>query len=368
MSKTPKVKVLALEGSAEEIGQAHGRELRPIIQKGINRWKHALQKMTGVNPADYIHRFIEDTNLVAAAKKWTPRLQTEVEGIGQGADVDFDAIFAWQCIDEEWWYRFFEKRHGIEALGLKKCSGLGCFDGKASIPLLAQNLDLPNYYDGLQTLLHIKHPRSPLELIVFTAAGMIGLNGLNNQPLGLCVNTLLELASSKDGLPVAFVTRGILEQPTLDKAIDFIKKVKHASGQNYILGDAQKIVDFECSANKVSQYVPTEGDRRICHANHAFANDEKRQSPEKIINWFAPTTRARFDSIERQLKDTSKRISVEDIKSILSSHEAPICVHKTKDCGEPFTFGSLVISLSKSPTLYLTSEPPCANEWKQYKF
>jgi predicted choloylglycine hydrolase len=105
-----------------------------------------------------------------------------------------------------------------------------------------------------------------------------------NQPLGLCANTLLELAGSKDGLPVAFVVRGILKQPNLDKATDFIKKVKHASGQNYILGDAEKIVDLECSANKVSRYVPPEGDRRTCHANHALANDEKRRSAEEINN------------------------------------------------------------------------------------
>lgn len=366
MTKTFEVKVLTLEGNAEEIGKTHGCKLKLTIQKGINTWKRDLQKLTGIKPADYVNQFIEDTNLVTAARRWTPTLLREVEGISQGTEIDFNTILAWQCVDEEWWYRAYEKRLGVKALWLKKCSGLGYFNGKTSPPMLAQNLELPNYYDGLQTLLYIKQQKSSPELLVFTTAGIIGINGLNNQPLGLCVNTLLELASSKDGLPVAFVVRGILEQQTLDKAIEFIRKVRHASGQNYILGDAERIIDFECSANKVSQYVPPEGGHAICHANHAFTNDDRRPLAQEIIE--KSTTRARFDSLKRQMKDASKRISVADIKSILSSHEAPICVHKTQECGALFTFGSLIIALSKPPRLYLSPQPPCTNGWKQYEF
>jgi len=366
MNKNLDVKVLVLEGNAQEIGQAHGQKLKSVIQNGVDRWKKDLHKLTGIEPKNYIDQFIEDTNMIAAAKKWTANLLEEIEGISQGAEIDFNTVFAWQCVDEEWWYRVFEKKLGFEALGLKKCSGLGCFKEKGSPPLLAQNLELPNYYDGLQTLLHIKHSKSRLESLVFTPAGVIGMNGLNNQPLGVCVNTLLELINSKDGLPVAFVVRGILEQPTLDNAVRFLREVRHASGQNYILGDAEKIVDFECSANKVSQYLPRKGTFRICHTNHVLANDDRRPLADEVVK--KSTTRARFDSVKSQLNDPLRKITVDIIKSILSSHEAPVCVHKTQDPGTLCTFGSMIMSLSKSPILHLASGPPCSTEWRRYKF
>lgn len=365
MKRSSDIKLVVLEGDPRKRGQIHGKTLKSMILKGIELWKHNLQKFTGVNTDKYIDQFVKETNLLAAVKKWTLHLLEEVSGIGEGAGVDFNTIFSWQCLDEEWWYRVFEKKQGIDALGLGNCSALGCFEKGDGPPLLAQNLDLPNYYDGLQVLLHIKHSDLFLESFVFTTAGIIGWNGLNNQSLGLCVNTLLDLNCSPDGLPVAFVVRGILEQLTLKDVIEFVHKIKHASGQNYIIGDTEKIVDFECSANKVCTYIPYEGARRIYHTNHAIVNDDKRLPANEVAR--KSTTRARFNFLRKQLKDSSKSITVEVIKSILSSHEGSICIHNAHQPGRLHTFGSLIMSLSTPSELHLAPGPPCSNEWRLYK-
>lgn len=362
MKNPSDIRVLVLEGAPWERGQIHGETLKLMISQGIDLWKKHLQKFTGMKPDKYISHFVEETGLLAAVKKWAPHLLEEVKGIGEGAGVDFNTIFAWQCADEEWWYRKpFEKYAG------EHCSGLGCFKEEDSAPMLAQNLDVPNYYDGFQVLLHIKHPESSLESFVFTIAGIIGACGLNSQTLGICVNTLINLNHSADGLPVDFIVRSLLEQRSLDKAVQFIHEIKHASGQNYIIGNAEKIVAFECSANVVCQYVPYKAASRVYHTNHELVNDD-RVPLSKRVPLAKSTTRARFNFLESQLKDPSKTITLETIKSILSSHEGPLCVHNTHQPRGACTLGSLIMSLSTPPELYLAFGPPCSKEYETFSF
>ena len=87
-------------------------------------------------------------------------------------------------------------------------------------------------------------------------------HGPSLKTIGICCNELPQLNHAADGLPVAFVHRGVLAQSTLDDAVAFIQQIKHATGQNYMIGGPQKIVTYECSANKVSQFVPPAGATR----------------------------------------------------------------------------------------------------------
>ena len=386
MERSSDIRVLVLEGTRRERGRIHGKALKSLINKGIETWKSHLQNVTGTNPDKYIDQFMKETKLVAAAEKWAPHLLEEVRGIGEEAGVDFNTIFVWQCADEEWWYRPYPHVKQ-EPSG---CSSLGCSKAGNNPAVAAQNMDTPNYYDGYQVLLHIKHNES-FESLVFTIAGVIGLNGMNNAPLGICCNTLLDLNHAADGLPVAFVVRSVLEEPNVDKAAGFIQKIKHASGQNYIIGDAEKAVDFECSANKVCQYAPCGGVSRVYHTNHALINADKTAWVTRFFNMLAKfnflesqpkddteramlgeaqwyfNTLSRFNFLESQLRDPLKHISPEVIRAILSSHETSICVHNTGQPGA-CTLGSMIMVLSSPPELHLASGPPCFNEYRIFRF
>jgi predicted choloylglycine hydrolase len=341
----------------------HGKALKHKILRAVDAWKEDL-RYYGKDPNESIHQFMRDTDLVAATEKWAPQLLEEVKGIGNGAGVDFETIFMLQCMDEEWWY-------GAHSLFAKaeQCSGLGCYKEGKTPTLLAQNMDVPNYWDDFKILLHVKNAESSVESFVFSEAGIIGLNGLNNQPLGICCNTLLELNYSPKGLPVAFIVRSVLEQPTLEKAIAFIQRIKHASGQNYIMANSEKVVDFECSANKVCQYAPYKGARRIYHTNHTITNSDLAWSSEDRARLLTKgTSRARFDVLEKELKDPSRAVNVETIKSILSSHEGPVCTHNTHNPEGSCTLGTLIMSMSNPPEAHLAPGPPCSTKFRTYKF
>jgi predicted choloylglycine hydrolase len=243
---------------------------------------------------------------------------------------------------------------------------LGFFNEGKSPTLLGQNMDLPSYYQSLETLLNVKEEDSFKESFIITFAGMIGLCGLNNAPLGLCGNTLLDLNGSLDGYPVAFLVRSILEQDSLENAVNYIKDVKQASGENYTIGDEKRVVSLECSSNKVCEFTPYKGANRTYHTNHPLVNDDLRVPPNKQT-WLN-TTHARFEYLESRLRDPSTPINLETMKYILSSHEGPVCAHQSYQPGNSCTFSSLIYILSKKPELHLTRGPPCSNKYEIFRF
>jgi hypothetical protein len=370
------VPVLVLEGPPRKRGQTHGEALRPKIEEAIAGWKDFLSNERRSHPDTYIHRFLEETNFLPAIKKWTPDLLEETEGISEGAGVDFKTVYAFQLLDEEW---LFGRKTALEGRqpGAVQCSALGAFAQEGYPALQAQNMDIPSYADGFQVLLRIKHPGSRLESLVFTYAGLIALNGLNNVPIGLCCNTLDQLDNSTDGLPVAFFNRGVLGQETLEGAVEFVHGIKHASGQNYIIGGKGKIYDFECSANTVSPFVPFEGAKRVYHTNHPLVNDDqgisreiqKRERGEGREQGLS-NSEIRFDSLAKRLRDPTQNVTVETAKAILSSHDHPqhpICRHK-KPGGGSMTIGCSIMVLSSPPELHFAPGPPCMTGFRTYGF
>lgn len=371
------IRVVVLDGTPRERGRIHGEALRIMIVEGIKRWKNNLEKLMGMDADEHIEQFIQGTNFLSAINKWTPDLLEEVKGIGEGAGIDLNTTLAWQLLDEQWWHGL-EKGVARMATGGQECSALGVYREGGGPPLLAQNMDLPDYYDGLQVLLHIKHPESDLQSFVFTIAGLIALNGMNNQAVGICCNTLMQLDHAPDGLPAAFVIRGVLGQMALADAVKFVHEIKHASGQNYLIGGPEGVVDFECSAHRVCQFVPCTGATRLCHTNHPIVNDDTgmhkdlldRMPPAmlKLVDEAPPATQARFAFLESQLMDPSRSITVETIKSILRSHEVPVCIDNGEQGGGYLTFGCLIMALSNRPELHLAPGRPCSTEFKTFKF
>lgn len=360
--KNSQCKYLRLDGTAINRGLTHGRKLKSLIREGIERWKFRLYTLNRKAPHEIIEEFVENTSYIDTVERVAPHLLEEVKGIGEGSKVDFNTIFAYQCMDEIWrWSPDSKKCPNVEG-----CSVIGTFRGGHTPTILGQNMDLPSYYQGLETLINLRDEDSSQESFIVTFAGMIGLCGLNNTPLGLCGNTLLDLNGSLDGYPVAFFVRSILEQDSLESAMNFVKTVKHASGQNYSIGNTEGVVSLECSSNKVCEFYPFKGAKITYHTNHPIVNDDLRVPPYKQT--WSRTTHARFEYLENRLREPFTPIDLETMKLILSSHEGPICAHQSYQPGSSYTFSSLIHVLSKKPELHLTWGPPCSSTYETLRF
>lgn len=358
---------LLLEGSPYERGLAHGETLRRQIHEVIGLWKGELAHMYQMDADQAIARFMRGTDFAPAIRRWTPDLLDEIQGIAAGAEVDWETMLAFQLLDEMW--------SNEDVIFAEHCSSLG-IPAQASEPAyVAQNVDVESFRDGFQVLLHIKHADSDLESFVLTTAGLIGFNGLNNRSVGICCNALVPLRGCCDGLPVACIVRGVLQQRTAQEAVTFLQAVRHASGQNYIVGGRDGVVDLECSANLLVPFEPSGPRGIVWHTNHPLVNGDYNVWYEPESNPFLPNSSARYQSLERRLAHPPQGTRLDQIGEILTSKDSaenPICGSKGEDevytrLGM-FTFASTIMALGDEPALHVSFGPPDIAPYRRFEF
>jgi len=365
------VPVIELSGNGYQRGLQHGRLLKSEIAEIILKWKQNIKAGTGTDADQFIKTFYASTNFEPISRKLTPEILNEVKGIAEGSGQSYIDIFCFQLADELWVY--IDKLHHTQQ---NHCSGIG-IAGKNNRPAyLAQNLDVESYMNGYQVLLHIKATKTEPEQYVLTCAGLVGMNGINSKSIGVCVNTLMDLQASTDGLPVAFVVRGILSKQNGKDALTFIKTVKQASGQNYIIGVVDSVHDFEASAGKVVRFLPDAANPSLVyHTNHAIANDD-------IKHWYAEAYKkilagngANYNSVIRYTSLKNRLTGNNDfsytlIKQTLRSKDDPknpVCnTFDSKRGG--FTFTSDIFTLGKNPSIQLTYASPDQSAYVTHTF
>jgi hypothetical protein len=237
-------------------------------------------------------------------------------------------------------------------------------------------MDLESYRDGSQVVLHIAEGPSIPEQFVFTAAGLIATNGMNNRSIAITANTLLELSASPDGLPVACVIRGVLARAKGEEVMRFIKTIKHASGQNYIVGVGDRVYDLEASANKVVEFRPVPDGSVVYHTNHPLANDDLKPWHEKRIQAMTleeknkGNSEVRLNSLVTRLRKPASAINEQVIKETLKSKDSvdhPIC-RSLAAGGGWFSFGATIMTLSDKPFFQVTMGPPDSNRFLRLEF
>ena len=343
-----KLRVLVLEGTPYQMGMIHGTALKPEITELIQRWKADLAKTYKVTAEDFIRRFLNHTDFRPSINRWTPGLLDEVRGIADGAGVDFDTMFAFQLIDESWVMN--------EDLGLDKCTAIAAGKRGKSPAFTSQNQDIPLFYHGFQTVLRIGEKGMNLETLVFTIPGLIALNGLNSRSVGVCVNAVTQLAYSREGLPVAFVIRGILRQKTFEQAEKFLRSIRPAAPQNYALGGPLKAASFERSSNRMIPFLPFEGAEFTYHTNHPLINDdlnpkflEKLKQDGVSLEKFK-TLCPRFNFLGRTLTDNSMTIDLAFLKTLFAN--------RTSRINNAGTYGCTIMILGEKPELHISPGRP----------
>lgn len=364
--------VLELTGTAYERGYTHGYILKKSIAELYSKWKKSIRKETGKDPDSVISDFLHTSKYQEAIRKWTPDLLEEVRGIAEGSGQSFDDVFAFQLIDEYWGY-LDRLEHG--SVDKDHCSAIGIAATKEHSTIVAQNVDIDTFMQGHQVIFHIMgSPNEPEQLIV-SSAGFIGFVGVNTAGLGIVINALTDLNNSVDGLPVTFVTRGALKKSP-SEALKFLKKIKHATGQNYIVGTKSRVYNYEASANEVIEFFPTPDPDLVYHTNHSIGNHDvkpwmqeyhRRILTEKNLQSNSLT---RYNSLAKRLKSTPSTEKTSWVKNILRSKDDPrfpICVSYDPN-SIAFTFSSVLFVLDETPYMEVTNGSPDVSDYQKIKF
>lgn len=365
---TRALKTVTFSGSGYALGLQHGKALKKEIGEIILAWKKNTSAQLEKEADLVLKDFFAYADFDAAIKKWTPELYEEVKGIADGSDQPLNDVLVLNLLDEFWVY--------INNLHNHHCSSAGVPARNGQAGYISQNMDLENYTDGFQVLMRLNRTESSPEQLILTHPGLIALNGLNEEGIGVCVNTLMQLRASASGLPVAFVIRRIINSTDKDDLLSFIQSVKHASGQNYIIGIKGEVFDFEASANKVVRFDPMNRNGAVYHTNHPIVNDDikpwfKKYDPNLSdeLKPFNSNSHLRFQAVENRM---TTKLAVTDavIKEALRSRDNednPVC-RTNNENGYGFTFASVIMTLTEKPNIQILAGPPDESEYQRVEF
>jgi hypothetical protein len=343
-----KLRVVDLKGTPYERGLIHGRTLKKDIETLVGLWKDDLEKTYEVPAAAYIDKLLETTDFKPAIERWTPGLLDEVRGIADGAGVDFDTMYAYQLIDECWVLG--------RDLGFSKCTTFGVRPRAGSPALVAQTLDIPAFYHGFQTVLRIEGDGGEPSALVFTIPGVLAANGLNDRGIGVCVNAVGQLAHTLKGLPVDFIVRGILRQRTYKDAVRFLKDIKPAAPQNYVIGGPEEIGGYERSADRTVAFLPFPAADFTYHTNHPVVNDDLDPPFVKRLKKRGETMEAyrarcgRFRYLAASFKDNASAPDAAALERLFADRPSGI--------NNDITYGCTIMILGARPELRISPGRP----------
>ena len=357
-----KLRFLELSGSPYQRGLTHGKALKPEIQEVIRLFKQDIAETTQEDPDTFIAKFLEVTDYKTSVEKWMPDLMQEIQGISEGSGVDFETIFMHQLGDEYWFNTRDVMAHSCSSFGVNK---------SADHPsITAQNMDIPEYYHGFQTVLKIDDPDSNMEIMVLTIPGHLGITGMNSKSVSINCNTLMQLDYGKTGLPVTFIVRGVLEKNSQETALNFIDEVSHASGQNYIIGGPEKVYSLECSANKVVEFRPFENSSFTYHTNHPMRNTDFSENYLNQLEASGKTVEEglyecqRIKSFQERFTEHTADIEIEEIKNVLRSRD-----NEGRDVvSNSNTYASVIYELSQQPKFIIAPGKPHETDYIEIDF
>lgn len=367
--KTNDMPLLVLSGTPRERGMHHGQQLAQQIAYTLRSWKADLGTYglegNGVDDLDnYLAMFFKNTDFVSAIEKWTPDLLEEIQGIADGSNQPFEHILGLQLMDEEWLF-------GLENRRVRPTSKCTAFGIPGQPTFSGQNMDINPWSEGKQIVLHTRNSGSFPDVLLFSIAGSIGLNGVNRAGLGVTCNTLASLKNGITGLPVLFVLRKLLQQTSIEEAVAFLERVEHASGQAYILSSRSEVRCFECSCAGVVEYSPRLSNGAVFHTNHALANASAAYRG-RVSMASAYSSIERLNSISRHLGQNEQGAELTKIKAALSAQDDPknpVSRTLNKDGDHiSFTAGSSIYQMSDPPRLHLAAGPPSETDYVVFDF
>jgi len=302
--------VVTASGSGAQRGTQLGEQLSDLLETAWNRWVLHFSK-NEVDAEDLANRLTEVGGW-ETAERYCPDLVSELEAMAEAAGMPWYQVAALSMLDESW------------AL----TGGMGCTAvaiTRENSRAAGQNMDLPDWTNGLQTILNVKD-ESGLGVIAATYPGSLATMGMNSNGVIVVVNAL-DLATNMTGMPVDFVTRGALHQPTASDAIAYIREIPHAVGQNYTVLDNKDLFMVEAAADGVID-VPTHA-TVSGHTNHAFTREYTGSEGSY----------ARMQAVEENRGNLN---TAHDIQKLLLDKDSGVCITLGRWREDMYSFMGLV--------------------------
>jgi len=354
-------KIVEISGTPRERGYRYGENCKNIIQQLLNAHYAFYDREIGVSKELLIN---EASKLINFVEKYSSEIAEEMKGTAEGSGVKYEEILIISGFIEIYYPKIFA---GCTTLAV---SGKVTLDGETYI---AQNNDeaLDPWLEGnCVVLLKVRRKTGP-DLLTYTYAGIPAMMGINSSGIGLCINALLCEISTL-GVPLLTITREILQQKTLEDAVEAIRRAKRGNSLNFGIADSKgRICDIECTPKRVDCLF-TE-DPYFAHTNHFLS--KKLGIQKDIIRdsgiGFGRDSVFRHKRMYKLINEREGHVDLKTIMSFFRDHENypnSICRHvnpKDSIAEKAKTFDSMIFATSQR-TAWISRGNPCENEYSIY--
>ena len=293
-----------------ERGVDYGVQCKELIQGVLERYIRFFNG--GHTAVSWDEAKVISKEFLPFIHSYSPELLDELEGIAQGADVEFDDLLTLNSRSEA---MTLVRRPPSDKEELDGCSSVAVLpDASANgHTILAQNWDTYTWQEYGTVILQILRDDGP-DLMIVTEAGQLARYGMNQAGIALGVNSLQKTYNPEVfGIPSVFIRRKFLEQ---DRYVDAVNQIFGAESMlpmyyvaAYCGGDA---MGFEKLKDGQLVLYPENG--LIAHSNHI-------RHPHYAYQVDAlGGTLYRDRRILKHLQPKAGAVTMEDIKDAFKDH------------------------------------------------
>ncbi|ASN07414.1 hypothetical protein CFK40_14920 [Virgibacillus necropolis] len=341
------IKKLKLRGSAREIGYEHGSQGKHEVIQSLETYEKLFYGYKNISWSEAKEHALSH---MKAIEKYNLDMIEEMEGIADGAGVEFEDILA------------LNARSEIALAGSKGtafsdgCTAMAVTNPLIPETIIGQNWDWKSTQKGSLLLLDIQNKSNP-DITMVTEGGIIGKIGFNSSGIGICFNALITDKKSNE-VPIHLGLRSVLNSYSLTEAISKIKGGQLASAASFLIGYDEgngkgMAVNVEVSPFGIDYVGGNDG--KLVHTNH-ICSDLIKQNLEDMNEFRHDDSMLRKKRAE-QLINTSianhEAINEQSFEEWLSDEfNAPNSINHFKNERAPEhrrmeTVFSIIINLSK---------------------
>lgn len=339
------------QGSWGEIGYQVGQMCAPAIERHLEAWtRHVMEQA----------RCSREAVEAAAApfarpiQDHAPFLWEELEGMSRGCGVPVSRLLILQARAEV-------MRANKAAAPPLECTtfALAGHRTDSAATLIGQNVDLVPFVEEYGVVVR-QYPEDGPAALLYTTAGLLGHNGLNEAGVGVCANFIDDPSGWGDGLPRYLLSRLALREENAEAARAAALAPPRAASRNLLIADDRgMLLDVEALRGQAA--VLRGADGLLVHANHL-------EAPEfRGLETPSENSLARRARLEHLLTGVGRALTVADLQGFYRDHaNAPHTL-----CAHPFPGRNLqtVVSVIGDLTnreLHAAKGSPCRNAYATY--
>lgn len=347
--------MLEVRGGPYERGYQYGSHFKAVMNRLLQSNYHHYSKVARMSKQSLLRRAV-------SYRKYTESFSSlvgdEIHGMADGAGAAVDEVYVLAAFNEFCYPSV-----------VNHCTGFAVRDGTTSDSLtyVGQNNDeaIDPWLNGDCVTLTRHIQSGAPDVLIYTYAGVPAQMGINSEGFALCINAL-HYDRATTGVPMHCLVREVLNQKSVDDAIELIKGTKRPYSLNFVMGDTKRVVDVETTPKAVGIMNSEE---MVYHTNHFVCLKDPRigsQEDRSFIN-----TKTRCGRIEELLQSKKGRLNLPVLESFLRDHSnwpGSICRHLGAREGNGRnvkTFDSMIYIPEKREA-WLTRGNPCENEFVRY--